>query len=200
MTAREYDLIVIGAGPVGENVADRATQGGLSVAVVESELVGGECSFWACIPSKALLRPAAALRAARGVSGAAEAVTGSVDVAATLRRRDALVHDWDDTSQVEWLQSAGIDLVRGHGRLSGERKVTVAGGDGTETVLSARHAVAVCTGSAALLPDIPGLREVRRGRAGRRPACSGSPPPSRSSAAAWSARRWRRSSPPSARP
>lgn len=161
MTAREYDLIVIGAGPVGENVADRATQGGLSVAVVESELVGGECSFWACIPSKALLRPAAALRAARGVSGAAEAVTGSVDVAATLRRRDALVHDWDDTSQVEWLQSAGIDLVRGHGRLSGERKVTVAGGDGTETVLSARHAVAVCTGSAALLPDIPGLREVR---------------------------------------
>ena len=161
MTAREYDLIVIGAGPVGENVADRARQGGLSVVVVESELVGGECSFWACIPSKALLRPGAALRAARAVGGAAQAVTGTVDVAATLRRRDVLVHDWDDSSQVEWLHGAGIDLVRGHGRLSGEREVTVAAADGTETVLRARHAVAVCTGSAALVPDIPGLREAQ---------------------------------------
>ncbi|MEI3849192.1 MULTISPECIES: dihydrolipoyl dehydrogenase family protein [unclassified Microbacterium] len=161
MTAREYDLIVIGAGPVGENVADRARQGGLSVVVVESELVGGECSFWACIPSKALLRPGAALRAARAVGGAAQAVTGTVDVAATLRRRDVLVHDWDDSSQVEWLHGAGIDLVRGHGRLSGEREVTVAAADGAETVLRARHAVAVCTGSAALVPDIPGLREAQ---------------------------------------
>jgi dihydrolipoamide dehydrogenase len=160
MTSREYDLIVIGGGPVGENVADRATQGGLSVVVVESELVGGECSYWACIPSKALLRPAAALRAARRVKGAAEAVTGTVDVAATLLRRDELVHHWDDTSQVEWLQGAGIDLVRGHGRLSGEREVTVTDPDGTETRLVARHAVVVSTGSAALLPDIPGLREV----------------------------------------
>lgn len=161
MTAREYDLIVIGAGPVGENVADRARQGGLSAVVVESELVGGECSFWACIPSKALLRPGAALRAARAVGGAAQAVTGTVDVAATLRRRDVLVHDWDDSSQVEWLHRAGIDLVRGHGRLSGEREVTVAAADGAETVLRARHAVAVCTGSAALVPDIPGLREAQ---------------------------------------
>ena len=161
MTAREYDLIVIGAGPVGENVADRARQGGLSAVVVESELVGGECSFWACIPSKALLRPGAALRAARAVGGAAQAVTGTVDVAATLRRRDVLVHDWDDSSQVEWLHGAGIDLVRGHGRLSGEREVTVAAADGAETVLRARHAVAVCTGSAALVPDIPGLREAQ---------------------------------------
>lgn len=161
MTAREYDLIVIGAGPVGENVADRARQGGLSVVVVESELVGGECSYWACIPSKALLRPGAALRAARRVRGAAEAVTGTVDVAATLLRRDELVHHWDDTSQVEWLQGAGIDLVRGHGRLTGEREVTVTGSDGAETRLVARHAVAVSTGSAALLPDIPGLRAVK---------------------------------------
>jgi dihydrolipoamide dehydrogenase len=161
MTSREYDLIVIGAGPVGENVADRATQGGLSVVVVESELVGGECSYWACIPSKAMLRPGAVLRAASRVKGAAEAVTGSVDVAATLVRRDELVHHWDDTSQVDWLHGAGIDLVRGHGRLTGEREVTVTDADGTETVLVARHAVAVSTGSAALLPDIPGLREAR---------------------------------------
>ncbi|WP_349428368.1 NAD(P)/FAD-dependent oxidoreductase [Microbacterium sp. LWS13-1.2] len=161
MTSREYDLIVIGAGPVGENVADRATQGGLSVVVVESELVGGECSYWACIPSKAMLRAGAALSAARRVKGAAAAVTGSVDVAATLVRRDELVHHWDDTSQVDWLHGAGIDLVRGHGRLTGERQVTVTGADGSETVLTARHAVAVSTGSAALLPDIPGLREVQ---------------------------------------
>ncbi len=160
MTAREYDLIVIGAGPVGENVADRATQAGLSVVVVEGELVGGECSYWACIPSKALLRPGAALRAAKRVKGAAHAVTGAVDVAATLVRRDELVHHWDDTSQVEWLQGAGIDLVRGHGRLTGEREVTVSAADGTDTLLVARHAVAVSTGSAALLPDIPGLRDV----------------------------------------
>ncbi len=161
MTAREYDLIVIGGGPVGENVADRATQGGLSVVVVESELVGGECSYWACIPSKAMLRAGAAVQAARRVKGAAEAVTGSVDVARTLVRRDELVHNWDDTSQVEWLQGAGIDLVRGHGRLTGERSVTVTGADGAETDLTARHAVVVSTGSAALLPDIPGLGDVQ---------------------------------------
>ncbi|MDW4571606.1 NAD(P)/FAD-dependent oxidoreductase [Microbacterium sp. M3] len=161
MSRREYDLVVIGAGPVGENVADRATQGGLRVAIVESELVGGECSYWACMPSKALLRSAGALRAARDVDGARQAVTGTVDVAATLRRRDAVVHEWNDSSQVEWLQGAGIDLVRGHGRLTGEREVTVDGADGEATVLVARHAVAVCTGTAALLPDIPGLRDAQ---------------------------------------
>ena len=160
VSTREYDLVVIGAGPVGENVADRATQGGLSVVIVESELVGGECSYWACMPSKALLRSASVLRAARDVDGARQAVTGGVDIAATLRRRDAIVHDWNDGSQVEWLTGAGIYLVRGHGRLTGEREVTVTGMDGDETVLSARHAVAVCTGSAALLPAIPGLRDA----------------------------------------
>jgi dihydrolipoamide dehydrogenase len=161
MSAREYDLVVIGAGPVGENVADRAVQGGLSVAIVESELVGGECSYWACMPSKALLRAGSALRAARDVDGASQAVTRQVDIAAVLKRRDAIVHDWNDASQVEWLQSAGIELVRGHGRISGERQVTVTDADGAETVLVARHAVAVSTGSAALLPDIPGLREAQ---------------------------------------
>lgn len=148
----EYDLIVIGAGPVGENVADRAVQGGLTAVIVESELVGGECSYWACMPSKALLRAGAALRAARDAPGAAEAVAGGVDVAAVLRRRDEIVHEWDDSGQVSWLDSAGIDLVRGHGRIAGEREVSVDG-----RTLRARHAVAVCTGSASLLPDVPGI-------------------------------------------
>src|SRR6478752_5585045 len=116
MATRDYDLIVIGAGPVGENIADRAKQGGLTVVVVESELVGGECSYWACMPSKTLLRSGAALRAARDVDGARQSVRGSVDVAAALRRRDAIVYDWNDTSQVDWLDATGIDLVRGHGR------------------------------------------------------------------------------------
>lgn len=160
METSEYDLIVIGAGAVGENVADRAVQGGLSVAIVEAELVGGECSYWACMPSKMLLRPIAALRAARAVPGAAAAVTGGVDAAATLRSRDAIVHEWSDAGQVEWLQGAGIDLVRGYGRLDGEKRVRVVASDGAERVLTARHAVALCTGSAALLPDIPGLAEA----------------------------------------
>ena len=157
----EYDLIVIGAGIAGENVADRAGQGGLSVVIVENELVGGDCSYWACMPSKALLRSAAALRAARNVGGAREAVTGELSVAAVFARRDETVHYWNDDGQVEWLESAGIALVRGSGRITAPREVTVTALDGTVTTLSARHAVAVCTGSAALLPDIPGIADVK---------------------------------------
>ncbi|MFT4212080.1 MAG: NAD(P)/FAD-dependent oxidoreductase [Microbacterium sp.] len=160
MTESEYDLIVIGAGPVGENVADRATQQGLRTVIVESELVGGECSYWACMPSKGLLRAGAALRAAQAVDGARQAVTGRVDAAGVLRRRDRLTHEWDDSGQVEWLDAAGIHLVRGHGRLAGPRRVEVTAEDGGVTVLTARHAVAVCTGSAALLPDTPGLAQA----------------------------------------
>lgn len=160
MSEREYDLVVIGAGPVGENVADRAVQAGLTAAIVESELVGGECSYWACMPSKALLRSGAALRAARDVDGAKQAVTGDLDVAAVLRRRDSMTSDWNDAGQVEWLTGAGIDLVRGHGTLTGEKTVRVTADDGSVTDLVARHAVAVCTGSAALLPGIPGLADI----------------------------------------
>ena len=124
---------MIGGGPVGENVADRAVQGGLTAALIESELVGGECSYWACMPSKALLRSGHALRAAQRVNGSKQAVTGDLDVAAVFARRNEFVHDWNDASQVEWAQGAGIDLIRGHGRLTGERAVEVTAADGTTT-------------------------------------------------------------------
>lgn len=157
----EFDVVVVGAGPTGENLAERAHAGGLSVAVVESELVGGECSYWACMPSKALLRPAAALAEAGRLAGAREAVTGPPDAAAVLARRDEFTSHWKDDGQVEWLNGAGLVLVRGHGRLDGPRRVAVRTPDGGRRVLTARHAVAVCTGTRAALPGLPGLDEVR---------------------------------------
>ncbi|MEV6845942.1 NAD(P)/FAD-dependent oxidoreductase [Actinoplanes sp. NPDC051411] len=160
MESTEYDLIVLGAGPVGENIADRAVKGGLTAALVEHELVGGECSYWACMPSKALLRSGQVLRAARAVPGAAEVTRGGVDVRAVLKRRDAFASNWNDEGQVQWVEGAGISLVRGHARLSAPKQVTVTDADGTETVLTARHAVAVSTGSDALVPDIDGLAEA----------------------------------------
>jgi dihydrolipoamide dehydrogenase len=160
MSDQEYDVIVIGAGPTGENVADRARRGGLSVAVTEAELVGGECSYWACVPSKALLRPAAALAAARAVDGARQAVTGELDAAAVLARRTRFTHGWsDDSGQVKWLEGTGSTLVRGAARLAGERKVEVTGPGGGTVTLAARHAVVVATGSAAAIPPVPGLAE-----------------------------------------
>ncbi|MDP9384441.1 MAG: NAD(P)/FAD-dependent oxidoreductase [Actinomycetota bacterium] len=150
-----YDVVVLGAGPAGEVLAGRLAQAGRKVAIVESRLVGGECSFWACMPSKALLRPAEALAETRRIPGAREAITGELDVAAVLARRDEVIHDEDDAAQLPWLEDQGIELHRGRGALDGERRVRLDSGE----VLEAGTAVVVATGSRAAIPPIPGLAE-----------------------------------------
>lgn len=160
-SSNEFDVVVLGAGPIGQNAAERARASGLRVAVVERELVGGECSYWACVPSKALLRPVLALADARRVDGAREAITGSLNPAGVFGRRDRYVTNWDDSGQAAWVAAIGATLVRGHGRLDGARRVTISASDGNEVTLSARHAVIVCTGSRAALPDLPGIGDAR---------------------------------------
>lgn len=153
--SEEFDVIVIGAGPAGEVAAGRLGEAGLSVAVVEGHLIGGECSYYGCMPSKALLRPAEAIAEARRIPGAQEAAASELDVEAVLARRDEVIHDLDDSVMLPWLEERRVTVLRGHGRLTGERSVEV---DGLR--LRARRAVVLATGTGSVMPPIPGLADA----------------------------------------
>ena len=152
---KQYEVIVVGAGPAGEVCAGQIATEGVEVALVERELVGGECSFWACMPAKALLRPAALLAELGRVPGVNGDGDGGLDARAVLARRDEVIHDLDDAAQLPWVQDRGITLIRGEARLDGERRVRVG-----DELLEARRAVVVAVGSGAAIPPIPGLREI----------------------------------------
>ena len=155
--ADTFDVVVIGAGPAGENVAAQAAKGGLSVALVESSLAGGECSYWACMPSKALLVPGDTLALAQKTPGLR--VDAKLDVQAVFRHRSAMTHDYDDASQVKWIDSANVKLVRAHARFTGPRRLSVTDTSGAVRELEATKAVVLATGTRAAIPNIPGLPE-----------------------------------------
>jgi dihydrolipoamide dehydrogenase len=160
MTDKAYDAIVLGAGPAGEVVAGRLADAGWKVAIVEKDLVGGECSYYACMPSKALLRPADVLAEAKRIPGVPVGDDAELEPAAVLARRDAAIHNEDDSGQLPWLEEREIDLYRGEGRFVGEDRIAVeVPTDGT-TLVAAR-AVIVATGSGAAMPPIDGLDSVR---------------------------------------
>ena len=157
----EYDVIVLGSGPSGRTVSLRTVKNGLSVALVEDELVGGDCHYWACVPSKAMLRPPEALTEAREIEGAKQALTGQLGVEAVINRRDGFVDHWNDVKVQGKLEKSGVKVVHGHGRLDGQKRVIVTSPHDPDLVLTARHAIVVSTGSRALIPEIPGLTESR---------------------------------------
>jgi pyruvate/2-oxoglutarate dehydrogenase complex dihydrolipoamide dehydrogenase (E3) component len=161
MQDHQYDVVVIGSGPSGRTVSLRSAKKGFSVALIESELVGGDCHYWACIPSKALLRPPEALEEARQVDGARQAASGNLSVKSILARRDTFVDNWNDSKLAGKLMDNAVHVIRGHGRLNGPKRLIVTSANGDSTSLAARHAVVLCTGSSAIIPEVPGLVQAR---------------------------------------